>query len=655
MSEPKKKKCSDWSRAGSTCLSKAFLDALAGGKNLGLELYTKYIDQATIIDNDLCFTGLSRFGLVKRSAIAKLQYKEHDPSSEPAHWSVYSECDVNSVATLVNRLVVIFAYDPGSSGNVPNETSDSFWIEKISEGSGSRKFWLWHDGRPRHVVRDANAETPIAGFVATTGRPRQLFSLSADAVIELEARSYVWFAEIRGPAENVCVSTRAFNGDYLAAVDALLGIERRADQDNEDDVFRSIQDFFLCDRQKLHQRWASGAGCCVALLAYTRHTGKLTSAASSFSSSNAIRFTCLAISSEFSPQDCRRDFADHATPDAAVVCFYGSEHVCLMQDPYRSAALIRHLDTRGLSQKLLNRTDLSDVPRRLPETVVKAAEEKVEASKKKKAGDRLVKKCRCRDCKSRKYKKNMAPAGPDRLCTVPYALSDLLSLLGALDDKARVVVKKMVDLCVASMDIESQTLSVDLEGPRPGYLVEYPEIGGPILEGHIMKTQRPIMIGHTDVLSRERGEKWHDVVSDDTPEAVFAMFARYWLRVCRLKKDASQAKKALSSELKEMAKKYNDAFVAFSNAWVETSRIERDYHHRTRIEELSRLFADGRLDDENYQSLQKDASRHYYESEEWAMPTVNQLMTAFRHTVPGLLDSRLDGLVRRYVVFTFYG
>jgi len=653
----------DWARGG--CLSKGLLDCLAGGRNLGVNLYARYMEETTLIDNDLSFTGLSRFGLVNRTLLKDVQYKLAAPQEEPAHWSIFSECDVNRVGNLLELQIIMYAYEPSPGERIPHTTTLGFWSDKLSEGSASRRLWIWHDPRANCQLRSKTLQTKI--FIVT---PKMIFCASNDLGELLDARSHVWFSDIRGPAEETCLSVDSFDGDYLAAVDEILGLntphpESSTSQESErrEEKITSLRDFFLCDRHSLHKRWAA-ASPCVVLLSYTRKVGNVLSRSSrSMARAGQLRFTCLAITSELSKEDSRRDFADHAVPEAAVVCFYGPRRFCLLQDPFRSAALALHLDTRGLAQKLLNRSDLSGVPRTLDPAVVREARAKKreensggEKKKKKKKKIEVAKKCACKICKSEKYQENMASAGPERLCTVPYTLSDLLQMLGALDDKSRGLISQMVHLSVASMDIESQTINVDLEGPRPGPLVEYPTFGGPTLEGHVVKTQRPVMIGHTDALSRERREKWFDVVSNDSPEAVYAMFSRYWLRVTRLAREARAEKKKISQELFELSSKYKEAYLAFAQSWVQLSTIERDYHHRSRLAEIHQMLAAGNcLDPDTHKELTEEADRQYLNSEDWAMPQIEALVSAFRNTLPGLLEARLRQLIRRYVVFSFYG
>ena len=640
----------DWARGG--CLSKALLDCLAGGPDLGLNLYERYMNETTLIDGDLSFTGLSRFGLVNRDLLKDLQYRFRHPELEPAHWSIFSECDVNRIAAMLDLQIVMFAYEPTSSERIPASTTDpDYWFDKVSEASTSRRFWLWHDSRAATQLRRISPELKV--FVVT---PEMLFCVDPLRVEELDARAHVWFSDLRGPADDVCLSVDSFDNNYLATVDALLGLEPREEEPDNCEQVESLRDIFLSDRHALYKRWSAAAPC-VVLLSYTRRSGTVLSSKNRDMGRPAqLKFVCMAITSELSTADSRRDFADHAVPDAVVICFYGPKRACVLQDPFRSTALMRHLDTRGLSQKLLNRSDLSGVPKRLSQEAVEDARRKHDSKKKKKFGFKERKKiCRCKTCKSKAYAHNMAPAGPDRLCTIPYTLSDLLRLLNAYDSDAKNLISRMVQLSTASMDIESQTQAVDLEGPRPGPLVEYPMFGGPTLEGHVVKTQRPIMIGHTDALSRERGERWHDVVKDDSPEAVYAMFARYWLRVCSLAAAASAEKKRISESVRLLAGRYREAYHAYSQTWIQCSEIEREHHRGCRIAELHQMHLSGSLDQNAYREMLEEADASYLNSDDWSMPDTKALESAFKNSLPGLLESRLDALISRYTVFSFYG
>jgi len=649
----------DW--AADCCLSKAFLDSLAGRKNAGFELYERHMGKATLIDSDLSFSGLSRYGLVGARVMADVQYKLAEPLTEPSHWSVFSQEDVASIGRLAERRIVIYAHDSTGDSAIPQTVSTDFWINKTASDWGSARFWIWHDGRldvtPTPTTSDHFQDLwELAAFVVTSGggRKTRLFRLPAEQVSALDARAHVWFGLDRGPAEQVCKHVDDFGGDFLALADSLLGLQDD-DNDGEKQVACSLDDFIELDRRRLYSRWSKLAPSGVLLLSHTFCKLRVLSRRNR-NDPFALRFRTLVITSQFTPEMSTVDFADHAMPEAKVVCFYGQKFGCLLSDAYRDQAVTFHLDTRGLAQKLLNRSNFSGVPKTLPREQVKTAQEDRKSKKRPHAGDKIVKICQCRVCRtSKKYDENMSRAGPERLCTVPYSLTDILQMLGAYDSNARVMISRLVKLSVAAMDIESQTVTVDLEGPRPGPSVEYPTIGGPILEGHVIKTQRPIMLGHTDCLMRERGETWYDITSNDTPEAVFNMFSRYWLKVSLVKKQAHREKIRVSQQLSELAGKYQEAYSTYARGWLELSTLEREHHHQAALRDLAARRDSGKLSDEQIKNLSDQIDSTYLESEDWALPTFASILKAFYNTVPGILAKRLSALQRRYVVFNFYG
>ena len=98
---------------------------------MGLNLYERYMNETTLIDGDLSFTGLSRFGLVNRDLLKDLQYRFENPELEPAHWSIFSECDVNRVAAMLDLQIVMFAYEPTASERISPSSADAdYWFDK---------------------------------------------------------------------------------------------------------------------------------------------------------------------------------------------------------------------------------------------------------------------------------------------------------------------------------------------------------------------------------------------------------------------------------------------------------------------------------------------------------------------------------------------
>jgi len=221
-----------------------------------------------------------------------------------------------------------------------------------------------------------------------------------------------------------------------------------------------------------------------------------------------------------------------------------------------------------------------------------------------------------------------------------------------LDAETSALVERLLELSIGAMDLESQTINLSMEGPRPGPHVVYPEIAGPVLEGHVKKVQRPIMIGHTDALSRERNERWRDTVADDSVEAVFNMFSRYWLRVTKLHRQAKTLKLRTAERLTEAIANYKRAFFAYSDRFAAESREERNVRHETERLELSQRHARGEIDDTAYDALLADLADEYHE---WTIPDVKALAVAFRNLPPGLLARQLEKICNRYIVFSFYG
>ena len=638
----------DWAESNNgTCLSKALLDCVSQQRdNGGLSVYFKYMSEASLIDLDVSFSGLSRFGRIDPRVIANLQYQIQFPDREPAHWSIFSKDDVGRLANLMKLRFVIYAYTPSKSEIVPPRIADDYWIDKINSGYGSGRLTLCHDLRGVEEIESAGE---LFGVVITTSKPYRLFRVRQEHFEQLDAGTHLWFASEPGRPAEACINIEHCNNDYLLAIDKLLRIPPRQSPALEEAP--TMRDIVEADRSRLYSRW----GVSVMIGHFCRRLGKSFLTRGGRHDPKRTLITCLAIASDRAEAGSCEDFADHADHDTIVVCVYAQKYVCLAAEPYRLQFLINHLDTRGLSDKLLNRSDLSGVPRNLSRNAVADALTARQKKRVQKAGSRLKKVCRCRVCKSSKYTANMAPAGPERLCTSPYSITDLLTMLGALDDKAAAVVKRMVELSVAAMDIESSTIDLDLNSSHPGPRVRYDEFGGPMLGGHVFKTQRPIMLGHTDTLAREEGLRWYDTVADDSPKAVYDMMARYWLYVSQRQRKAFVAKKELAVELLALSGLYKDAFFTFSNAWLEASVIQRDYLLETERRRLQRLLDDGTLGSDEFNHFTEEAEDRFLRSDDWKMASMSDLASAFRSSLPGLLEAKIAKLCHRYIVFNFYG
>ena len=116
---------------------------------------------------------------------------------------------------------------------------------------------------------------------------------------------------------------------------------------------------------------------------------------------------------------------------------------------------------------------MPDIGKRIPpQDIVDAYNEKMEqkkGTKKIKQWSSLLEKiCKCPMCSDPKYEKNMFRGGPERLCTSPHTIRQLLRIMGLYDSATEGILKQVWKLSIASMDIEARTVALDLEGPQTG-------------------------------------------------------------------------------------------------------------------------------------------------------------------------------------------
>jgi len=676
---------SDWAAERSTCLTKALLDSLAGSDESGFDIYYAYLETCLLFDEEINFSALSRFGHTSKAIVSRYQYRTAHPSEEPAHFSFYSQHDVNRLASLRNLEIVVYSYDDrGCSTRIPAHLDRDYWKNHFENAFSDSelqlrrsRLTLFHDFRALQIAPDTGPRRVF--YLVTAKNPRRLFRLPPDTCIDSHVRP--WFADPEHPIVDASPRFGAGEWDYLAACDRVLAGSAVQDLPRTSDKLTSASDFLCVERVSLYDRWAQLQACtgssppdCYLVVTFCRLGGKSVLARRTAPPAPAqFKFTTLALASPRSATS-EADDADFVTTDTLVLCLFADRYVCLLHERYRIAVVSSHLHAKGLKERLLNRTNFSEVRKKLTPAEVEEAKrqekervaknlsrrrkggcQKKAPKKADRAGDKIEKKCRCADCRSLIYTNNMARAGPERLCSSPYTARELLRLLGMLDAETNSLIERMLELSIAAMDLESQTIELSMAGPRPGPQIVYPEIAGPILEGHVRKVQQPIMIGHTDVLTRERGERWRDSVADDSVESIYKMFARYWLRVSRLQKEAKTLKQKTSEKLVEVIAEYRRAHFAFSDRWCAASRSERSTLHEAEQAELAELRIRDELDSTAFEALSRDATDRFFSSDEWKIPDAKAIALSFRHLPHGQLQRQLGRICNRYIVFSFYG
>lgn len=621
-------------------------------------LYYAYRRRVTLVDDELNFSALQRFGSASKRLIHSLQYRRRGETDEPHHFSVFSSEEVSRLSSFLGVSVVLYLYENATKPRTPANLAPSgneFWLDLLETLPCERRsFFLFHDFR---LATPAVRPSPVVAFVITTKPPRSLYLLEdASAVPSLDGFSHAWFSLRAGTAY---LTSLRFVDDCYAAVDAVIANSPLVDETAGHVL--SVEHLLEADRSQLYRRWAAAFARSAegrqpipksfVVVLYVRMAGKNLGGPRL---SRRFQFLTVAIASQASASCEKRDLAEHVTDDAFVVCLFGNRYACRVREDVRVRVVEMHRCAKGAKEIFLNRSNLSGVPRMLPQAEVEAALAAANEKKKKsRAAFETV--CRCEDCRSAKYADNMAPNGPDRLCSIPYSLSDLLGLLGLLSGSTEQLVDRLCQLSLAAMDIESQTIATHNRGPFAGPRVAYPEVGGPTFEAHVLHTQRPVMLGHTDCLSDEAGERWIDRVADDSVAAVYNLFARYWLHVTECRRRATREKKKLAAELFEAVAAYRAAHLAFTERWCEASRLERDVF---RDEDYAVLASQrGCFDEDTFDVLLANLDSRYHASDDWVMPDADRknLAAGFRSLLPGQLESQLLKLCQRYVVFNFYG
>ena len=219
--------------------------------------------------------------------------------------------------------------------------------------------------------------------------------------------------------------------------------------------------------------------------------------------------------------------------------------------------------------------------------------------------------CECKICRDSmaEYEFNMNLEGPEQLLTIDFSCRDLLSLLGLDTEENLAIVNRMVEMSIASFDIESKTVDVDSTKPDSSQFAELdPQMS---VEGHCKKVQRPIMIAHMDALDPgDHPQSW--TVDGDDEKQCYKMFKRYFDNVLMRRNRAESIKYRLCEPL-----------FATLTIW---------------IEELTKFLRERPPDPD-----EKDEH-----------PEV-RILAAVRNSLPGRLVKKLGELCHLYVVFSFYG
>lgn len=618
----------DWTRGGTLCLSKAVLDSLRPEDGRGDLLYRDYFRPYTLLEPDANLSSLERYGPVWEDDVYRHFYAAGRPRTEPRWFSFASAADLNRASRLAGfELVVYFLAAAGGDAETrlvsfPRGEPALRALEGLPLGILHDHRWLGDGRRPTRrlllLPRTARLlsfpdEAEADEFLVrhhVLGSPD--FCRPGD---EAPARAAV------GPDLGGCA-------DYGEALRLCLDLPPRPTPPELAGDVADLSGLRLADEGGLF-RVLGETPCLVVYCVGARVSGRGRRLRAVYD------YATLAVAS----REGGRPVSAVLSEDVAVLCVYGERFCCRLGPAESRRVVALHLNTVGRGERLSNRPD-APVPKRAPGGA---------GSRPPLKGKKLPRVCRCRLCGAgaRAYEGNMAPSGPERLVSVPLTATDLLRSLGLATPENLAVLETLRSLSLAAMDIESSTVTVDLAGPRPGPRVWYAEYDAAVLEGHVKKVQRPVMVAHTDQLAFSRGEPpWSLTVADDSVSAVFDMMQEYWRRVTEARDAAVAEKLRAAAPLLEELGRYRRAYCDLS--WEFEAR-HREGLAREAADEIASLGARGAPPE------LEAAVRARRDERTARLPPPGKVHQGWDATLPGQLEKLLRRLCAAYTVFTFCG
>ena len=272
---------------------------------------------------------------------------------------------------------------------------------------------------------------------------------------------------------------------------------------------------------------------------------------------------------------------------SVVLCLWGSGLCTVLAEEFAAEVRKSFRRTEGTGERLANSKFRSfQAPSK-----VRVANRLATLASKKSAKIRRInsmkKWCRCSLCaESTQYDENMSKAGPEKLITTSYSLEQLLKMLGLWkENETEILLDRICELSVASMDIESRTVRLDMTEPGPGPGISYAEIDVAALESHSRCLQLPVMLAHMDGLSSARNPQGIFSVADDSEKAVRDMMKDYLAWLLQSQRRCSMEKLKLLEPLLNRVRAYRSAYVNYCQAWRQRNRQDFEAEDRNLSEQ----------------------------------------------------------------------
>ena len=549
------------------CLSKLLLDEVAPVGESGRDLYQLYFESFALADADSnlsCVTSRPR----QMEKIANSMYKIKKPCDEPSFFSFNSFHDLCRLSRLIKKEIVIF------------------WAMSISDSV----VHVFHDFRFLLNNRLEEANNSIY-LLATCDK--QLHRLNSQQQKKRLTINTDYFA----------TQTTNFDTSWSGTLSTALGVPAV-----EESLLANLPQDLQQNRQQLFALW--GEPILFVVLGKTKLASKTNACVTKKPVSS--HFVTVAL---VGPPLSQMSALDVESIQK-VACFVGSVtgwQISLLKPHFRKHVLQQLIKTSHMD-KLQNRNIVTVPPVSRQETLAAAAEKRQKKKQYVTRAEQKGRKCVCEICSDSSYSDNMSKVGPERLITYQPDVTELLRLMGLDTPDNVAAVEKLCELSLASMDIESTTLPLDLDPPVDRATgVDHSVIDGVILEGHLQKIQKPLMIAHLDALMTEPQVF---VVKSDSEDSIYDMMKDYWTFVRQRRDECRREKQLLVAHLVDLLSEYQLKHTEFCMLWQSKSTAEEKEENDNNVVDL---------------------------------------LNTWRHSIPGKLQASLSRLTGNYAVFSFYG
>lgn len=591
----------------------------------GLEIYAKYFAPFCIVDED---SNISALGRTKNSEaqVRNSMYNLLEPEKDPAFFNFGSHHDVNRLAKMLDLEIVIYRYVKSS---LCLEIFHDFRAFQTAERKRKPVFFVVTCSGQLHKVNDSldvyfedqnyffskpDSRTNLPAFTC-----RELYDANCSCCdnvssVRLVLKATSFLLDLPDPTPSSKILSELAN-------DATTLLEHSMN------VVESAKENCCISRlgAELFDIWNEK----ILIVGFCRSLASLTVRRPAARKLPAkCYFSTLLVVGPVSASMKELNLSEFTK----VVCIYAEQNICLLDKPYVSEIISSFLKTSDRDKPIGG--NYLRLPPPLPQG--EAAEERrrqrEEKNKNKKANQK-IKLCKCSLCNLKTFDDNMSRAGPERLCVAPLCPRELLQLLGIDTPENLAALDRMCELSVASMDIESMTLSVDLEPPNSSSRFPYAEIDSAQLGGHFKKIQKPIMISHVDALTFHlpASERLTLTAVSDDESSFYEMLKIYWNRVVELQNACRLEKKKLSEPIRQVISQYKKVYFEEANKW---------YSGLSPFDPESGIF-----DTHRGEAIGKIEASH-------SLPA---LARGWWQLLPGQLEAQLNNLQRDYHVFSFYG